>query len=143
MDSSTKSYIVTDSQNTKLLYPSAVNYFYNFMKSMLSTNFQIKQYLIQTLEAKAEYYESLAETMINIYQIIKVKQLSCYKLLKEYIEIIQKSSCWNRLAKFKSSQELISTVVKEKDKIGVISEIIYELDHNYSIKEALEELIRI
>lgn len=81
--------------------------------------------------------------MINIYQIIKVKQLSCYKLLKEYIEIIQKSSCWNRLAKFKSSQELISTVVKEKDKIGVISEIIYELDHNYSIKEALEELIRI
>lgn len=35
------------------------------------------------------------------------------------------------------------SVFEEKEKIGVISQIIYEFDQNYSIKEPLQQLIRI
>lgn len=33
--------------------------------------------------------------------------------------------------------QMIETIKKEKEKIAIISQIIYEFDHNYSIKEPL------
>lgn len=49
------SYNVVDMQNIKILYPSTVNYFYGFLKNMLSISFSDKEGLLQILEAKSEY----------------------------------------------------------------------------------------
>jgi gluconate kinase len=101
--------------------------------------FPDKEALLQTLQSQAQYMESLAETLTNIFQIIKAKQLSCYPLLRDYIEVMRRSDPWSTptLQKY---PHIWSEVEKQKEKVGTISQIIYEFDHNYSIREPLQEL---
>ena len=94
--------------------------------------------MLTILKTKAEEMESMADTIGNLYQIIKQNELRCYSLLREYIKVLLKISCRAEKEAAHSSEDFSVAVQKNRLKIKTICQIVHEFDCNYGIKEVLQ-----
>ena len=122
----------------KILYPSAVFFIYGFIKILLHIDFQEYSELLTILKTKALEMESLSETLASLYDIVKRNELHCFGCLRDYAEILIKNSGKLERKSTKSSRDFIEAVGLGSEKAKIICQIVYELDHNYRVGEALE-----
>ena len=130
-------------EKEKILYPTAINFLYGFIKILLNIDMKSHADLLTILKAKAEELENVSETIGGLVETIRHKELKCYEPLREYIKILIRTSGKYEIRSTKSSSDFVKAVGYGCQKVKVICQIVYELNSNHGIIEPLEQLIKI